>query len=164
MRGGRRDSEGQGLLAFGGWVRPAALFIEDAMHHNAKIDWWIAAAVTIGVLIPASQGQYGVAALPLLILLGCCAPQSYQTTQEGLLIRAGLVRRFIPYRSITFIGPGSGAYSLSLSRDQVRIQYGDKLEISIAPADPVRFLADIESHAAHLQRCGRSLVPGSVFA
>jgi hypothetical protein len=132
------------------------------MHHNAKIDWWIAAAVTIGVLIPAAQGQYGVAALPLLILLGCCAPQSYQTTPEGLLIRAGLVRRFIPYGSITFIGPGSGSYSLGLSRDQVRIQYGTASEISIAPADPARFLADLESHTAHLQRRGRNLIP--VFA
>jgi len=132
------------------------------MHHYAKIDWWIAVAVTIGVLIPASQGQYGVAVLPLLILLGCCAPQSYQTTPDGLLIRAGLVRRFIPYRSIRFVGPGSGAYSLGLSLDQLRILYGRASEICIAPADPARFLADIETHAAHLRRRGRTLVP--VFA
>ncbi len=127
------------------------------MHHKAKIDWWIVAAVTVGVMVPAAQGQYLVALLPLLILLSCCAPQSYDTEAEGLLIRAGLVRRFIPYRSITFIGPGSGAYSLALSVDQVRIQYGPASEIAIAPADPARFLADIESHAAHLRRCGRNL-------
>jgi Bacterial PH domain len=132
------------------------------MHHKAKIDWWIAAAVTVGVLIPAAYGQYWAASLPLLILLGCCAPQSYQTMADGLLIRAGLVRRFIPYRSITFIGPGSGSYSLGLSLDQVRIQYGLASEISIAPADPAKFLADIETHAAHLRRRGRNLVP--VFA
>jgi len=132
------------------------------MHHKAKIDWWIAAAVTIGVLIPASQGQYGAASLPLLILLGCCAPQSYQTLADGLLIRAGLVRRFIPYRSITFIGPGGGSNSLGLSLDQLRIEYGTSSEISIAPADPVGFLADVETHAAHLCRRGRNLVP--VFA
>ena len=132
------------------------------MLHNAKIDWWVAVAVTVGVLVPAWQGQYWAAALPVLILLGCCAPQSYETTSDGMLIRAGLVRRFIPYRSITFIGPGSGSYSLGLSLEQVKIQYGTASEISIAPADPARFLADIESHAAHLQRRGRSLVP--VFA
>ena len=129
------------------------------MLHKAKIDWWIAAAVTVGVLIPAAYGQYGVAALPLLILLGCCAPQSYQTTPDGLVIRAGLVRRFIPYRTITFIGPGSGSCSLGLSLDQVRIQYGAASDISIAPADPAGFLADIEAHAAHLRRRGRNLVP-----
>ena len=129
------------------------------MHHNAKIDWWIAVAVTVGVMVPAWHGQYGVAALPLLILLGCCAPQSYQTTAEGLVIRAGLMRRFIPYRSMTFIGPGSGSYSLGLSLDQVKIRYGAASEISIAPADPVRFVADIESHTAHLRRSGRNLVP-----
>lgn len=132
------------------------------MHHKAKIDWWIVAAVTVGVMVPAAQGQYLVALLPLLILLSCCAPQSYDTEAEGLLIRAGLVRRFIPYRSITFIGPGSGAYSLALSVDQVRIQYGPASEIAIAPADPARFLADIESHAAHLRRRGRNL--SAVFA
>jgi Bacterial PH domain len=132
------------------------------MHHKAKIDWWIVAAVTAGVLIPAAQGQYGVALLPLLILLGCCAPQSYQTMPDGLLIRAGLVRRFIPYRAITFVGPGSGSYSLGLSLDQVRIQYGPASEISIAPADPATFLADIGSRTAHLCRRGRNLV--AVFA
>jgi len=132
------------------------------MLHNAKIDWWIAIAVTVGVMVPAWQGQYWAAALPLLILLGCCAPQSYETTSEGLVIRAGLMRRFIPYRSITFIGPGSGPYSLGLSLDQVKIRYGRASEIGIAPADPARFLADIESRAAHLCRRGRNLVP--VFA
>jgi hypothetical protein len=130
------------------------------MHHKAKIDWWIAAAVMIAVVLPAAQEQYWVAPLPLLILLTCCAPQSYQTTQDGLLIRAGLVRRFIPYRTITFIGPASGGpYSLALSVDQVKIQYGAASEISIAPADSAKFLADIESRAGHLRRRGRNLVP-----
>ena len=129
------------------------------MYHKAKIDWWIAVAVTIAVLLPASTQDYAVASLPLLILLCCCAPQSYQTTAEGLLIRSGLVRRLIPYRSITFIGPGSGPYSMALSLDQVKIQYGPASEISIAPADPAKFLADIESHAGHLCRRGRNLVP-----
>jgi hypothetical protein len=129
------------------------------MHHKAKIDWWIVIAVTVGVLVPAAQGAYWVAPLPLLILLSCCAPQSYETMADGLLIRAGLVRRFIPYRSISFIGPGSGPYSMALSVDQVRIQYGLASEVAIAPADPARFLADIESHTAHLRRRGRTLVP-----
>jgi hypothetical protein len=128
------------------------------MQHKAKIDWWIAAVVTIAVILPASQDQYLVAPLPLLILLICCAPQSYLTTSEGLLIRSGLVRRFIPYGAITFIGPGSGPYSLALSLDQVRIQYGPASEIGIAPADPAKFLADIQTHAAHLCRRGRNLI------
>ena len=129
------------------------------MHHKAKIDWWIVVAVTIAILLPAAQQDYWVAAMPLLILLSVCAPQSYQTTAEGLLIRSGLVRRFIPYRSITFIGPGSGAYSMALSLDQVKIQYGTASEIGIAPADQAKFLDDIAAHAGHLCRRGCSLVP-----
>ena len=130
------------------------------MHHKAKVDWWIAVAVVIAVVVPAAQEQYWIAPLPLLILLTCCAPQFYQTTSEGLMIRSGLVRRFIPYRDITFIGPSSGArYNFALSLDQVKIECGPASEISIAPADPATFLADIESRASHLRRRGRTLVP-----
>lgn len=130
------------------------------MQYKAKVDWWIAAAVMIAVVVPAAQEQYWIAPLPLLILLTCCAPQSYRTTPEGLMIRAGLVRRFIAYRDITFIGPAvAGPYSLALSLDQVKIQYGMASEISIAPADTAKFLADIESRAPHLCRRGRNLVP-----
>jgi len=133
------------------------------MHHKAKIDWWIAAAVMVATVVPAAQGQYWIAPLPLLILLTCCAPQFYQTTSEGIWIRSGLVRRFIPYREIHFVGPESGGpHSLALSFDQVRIQYGPALEISIAPADRARFLADIEARASNLARRGRNLV--RVFA
>jgi Bacterial PH domain len=133
------------------------------MLHKAKVDWWIAVAVTIAVVVPAAQGQYWIAPLPLLILLSCCAPQFYQTNSEGILIRSGLVRRFIPYRDITFIGPTrEGRYNLGLSLDQVTIQYGLASEVSIAPADPATFFADIESRAAHLCRRGRNLV--HVFA
>ena len=129
------------------------------MRHRAKIDWWIAVAVMVAIVVPAAEGQYLVAALPLLILLSCCLPQSYQTTSEGLLIRAGLVRRLIPYQGITFIGRGNdGRYSLALSSDQVKIHFGPASELAIAPADPEAFFADMQARAPHLRRYGRNLV------
>jgi len=131
------------------------------MYHKAKIDWWIAMAVMVAVVVPSAQEQYWVAALPLLILFSCCLPQSYQTTAGGLIVRAGLVRRFIPYRSITFIGPGrDGRYSLALSLDRVKIRYGRGAELTIAPADPAAFFADLESRAPHLRRFGQNLTGG----
>jgi hypothetical protein len=129
------------------------------MRHQAKIDWWIAAAIMVAIVLPAAEEHYWIAALPLLILLSCCVPQSYETTSTGLLIRAGLVRRHIPYRDITFIGPGSdGRYNLGLSFQQVKIHYGRGSELAIAPADLPAFLADMQARAPHLRRYGRNLV------
>lgn len=121
------------------------------MTHQAKMDWWMAAAIALAILVLLLGVNYWIAGPVLLVLLICAYPQSYKTTQEGLVIRGGLWRRHIPYEVITFVGP--------VAADRVRIQYGLASELRIAPADPRVFLADIAKHTPHLIRRGYKLVP-----
>jgi hypothetical protein len=121
------------------------------MTHQAKMDWWMAAAIALAILVLLAGVNYWIAGPVLLVLLICAYPQSYKTTAEGLLIRGGLWRRSIPYDAITFVG--------AISDDRVRIQYGLASELRIAPADPRAFLADIAKHTPHLVKRGYKLVP-----
>ncbi len=121
------------------------------MTHQAKMDWWMAAAIALAILVLLAGVNYWIAGPVLLVLLICAYPQSYRTTKEGLLIRGGLWRRQIPYKAITFVG--------AISDDRVRIQYGLASELRIAPADPRGFVADIAKHTPHLIKRGYKLVP-----
>jgi hypothetical protein len=129
------------------------------MTHQAKIDWWIAAAIVLAISVLLLGGNYWIAGPVLLVLLLCAYPQSYVTAPAGLLIRGGLWRRLIPYQVITFVGPISDDRgNLVLSADRVRIQYGLASELLIAPADPHAFFADIAAHTPHLIKRGYKLV------
>jgi len=121
------------------------------MTHRAKIDWWMAAAIALGILALLAGVNYWIAGPVLLVLLICAYPQSYETTREGLLIRGGLWRRSIPYQAITFVG--------TIADDRVRVQYGLASELRIAPEDPRAFVADIAKHTPHLIKRGYKLVP-----
>ena len=104
--------------------------------------------------MPVAQEHYWIALPPVLILVTCCCPQSYETTAQGLMVRAGFVRRLIPYAAITFIGPGwDGRASLALSLDRVKIRYGPLSELLIAPENPDAFYAAFNLGNA-LQRLG----------
>jgi hypothetical protein len=130
------------------------------MTHQAKIDWWMAAAIALAMLVLLLGVNYWIAGPVLLVLLICAYPQSYKTTGEGLLICGGLWRRSIPYEAITFVGPvADDRGNLVLSADRVRIQYGLASELRIEPADPRIFLADIAKHTPHLIKRGHRLVP-----
>jgi hypothetical protein len=120
------------------------------MTHQGKMDWWIAAAIALAIIVLLLGVNYWIAGPVLLVLLICAYPQTYRTTREGLLIRGGLWRRSIPYEAITFVGP--------ISDDRVRIQYGLASELRIAPEDPRAFLADIAKHTPHLIKRGYKLV------
>ncbi len=120
------------------------------MTHQAKIDWWMAAAIALAVIVILLGVNYWIAGPVLLVLLICAYPQSYKTTGEGLLICGGLWRRSIPYEAITYVGP--------VSDDHVRIQYRLASELRISPEDPRVFLADIAKHTPHLIRRGYKLV------
>ena len=129
------------------------------MRHKAKIDLWFAIAIVFAIVVPVAQEHYWIALPPVLILVTCCCPQSYETTAQGLMVRAGFVRRLIPYDAITFIGPGwDGRASLALSLDRVKIRYGPWSELLIAPENPDAFYADMAAHAPHLTRRGQELV------
>ena len=123
---------------------------ENCMTHQAKMDWWMAAAIAFAILVLLAGVNYWIAGPVLLVLLICAYPQSYKTTREGLLICGGLWRRRIPYEAITFVG--------SIAEDRVRIQYGLASELRIAPADARVFLADMAKHTPHLIKRGYKLV------
>lgn len=122
------------------------------MTHRAKIDWWIAAALALGVLSPLLGAGLSMT-IPLFLGVGICGyPQSYETTDDCLVIRSGLIRRVIPYSAITFVGPSAeGCGHLS-------VLYG-KGRIVIAPADCRVFLGDMESRCQGLIRRGQVLAP-----
>jgi hypothetical protein len=120
------------------------------MTHKAKIDWWIAVSLALGILAPLAGTELWIT-IPLFLAVGICGyPQSYQTAEEGLIIRAGLIRRVIPYDAITFVG---------LSDGRVSIRYGTNAGIAISPADSRAFLEDMASRARHLTRRGQNLAP-----
>ena len=111
------------------------------------------------VLAPLATRTYWASGFVLGIVLITVLPQSYETTKRGLLIRAGLTRRLVPYAAITFAGPAAqGAPSMALSSQPVKVQWGLASELVLAPSDPAVFLADLAAHAPHLTRRGAELV------
>ena len=128
------------------------------MIHKSKLDGWIVAAILLSIAVLLVVGDYWIVGPILMILLLCAWPQTYETKPEGLLIRGGLMRRFIPYSLISSVGPAfDGAWF-----DRVLIQYGPSGELLITPADPARFLSDIARRAPHLARRGQGLVASFV--
>jgi hypothetical protein len=127
--------------------------------HEAKIDWWIAAALVIGILSPLVGCKLWIT-VPLFLAVGICGyPQHYRTTDNALVIQAGLVRKVIPYEAITFVGRSAeGSFSFALSLDRVAIRYGANAGVLIAPADYRAFLADMAERAPHLMRRGQDLI------
>ncbi|MGO9097357.1 MAG: PH domain-containing protein [Bryobacteraceae bacterium] len=122
------------------------------MRYGAKIDWWIAVALLAGIGAPLLGRAYWVSGLVLLVYLAFLLPQSYETTPEGLLIRAGLYRKLIPYASINAIGPCKDQRtSFALSMDRLTIGYGEGKEVRIAPADQEGFMADLAMRTPQLR-------------
>jgi hypothetical protein len=129
------------------------------MTYRAKIDWWIIAALGLGVLGPFCGFRLWLT-IPLFLAVGICGyPQCYETTARGLVIRAGLTRRTIPYEAIQFVGPAAQTgLGLTLAVERVRVQYGENAYEMIAPDDRDAFLADVAARAPQLTRRGRDLL------
>ncbi len=122
------------------------------MRYRAKIDWWIAVGLLGGIGAPLLGRAYWLSGLILLACLAFLLPQSYETTSDGLLVRAGLYRKLIPYASITAIGPCSDTRSsFALSMDRLTIGYGEGKETRIAPADREGFMADLAMRTPQLR-------------
>jgi hypothetical protein len=134
------------------------------MKYNAKIDWWIGASLLIAISLPVifalnSSTAYAAigpaAVLPLVF--GFCYPQSYETTPEALVVRAGFTKRTIAYSQISAVRPSCDSRSaLALSLDRVQIVYASG-ELLIAPRNQTAFFADIASRAPQLSRQGLGL-------
>ena len=100
--------------------------------------------------ISRSYWLYGMAIPIWVIVFGFCFPQSYETTADALVIRAGISKRTIPYSSITAIRPSSDSWSaLALSLDRVQVEYASG-GLLIAPKDQAAFLTDLASRALQL--------------
>ena len=128
------------------------------MAHKNRNDRWLVAAFLLSVSVSLGADLYWIGGPALLLFLLCVYPQRYETTPQGLAIRAALFRTVIPYRAITQAEPCSGGRSLALALHGVSIRYGLGHEVRIAPADRDMFLADLASHAPHLKRRGHGLV------
>ena len=133
------------------------------MQFRSKVDWWIGAAIVAGMLIPLFAEHWPLnflIAVPIWVLvLGFCYPQTYQTADDALVIRAGFTTRRIPYASISAVRPSSDTRSaLAMSLDRVQIVWGLSSEILIAPNDQELFFAEIVRHAPQLQKRGQELV------
>jgi hypothetical protein len=103
-------------------------------------------------------GLYWIGGPALILFVLCVYPHRYETGERGLLIRASLFRRTIPYAAITQAEPCTGGRSLALALDGIAIRYGLGSELRISPADPDAFLADLAARAPHLKREGHGLV------
>ena len=122
------------------------------MRHAARLDGWIVVAVLVGTLAPLLTHAYWASGVVLGVLLMGAYPQSYETTDRGLMIRAGLTRRLVPYAAMTFIGATSGA------RTAVTVRWGLASEAQIAPADLKSLLTDVAVRTPQLRWHGHALV------
>jgi hypothetical protein len=130
------------------------------MTHKSKLDWWLPSAIVLAFAAFVVTHSYWIAGPVLLILMLCAYPQTYETTPQGLIVHAALMRHRIPYQVITFVGPVTDRGGRAvLSAGRVKIQYGLAAELLIAPADRDAFLADMAVHTPHLMRLGSKLTP-----
>lgn len=125
------------------------------MAHKSRIDWCVLASIALAIGATVLRATCWVAGPVLLILLLCAYPQSYETTEQGLVVRDALTRRLIPYEQITWAGPLAPNV---LRPGRLRLQYGLGSELDLAPADREGLLADLAARAPHLSRRGDQLV------
>jgi hypothetical protein len=129
------------------------------VRYKAKIDWWIAAFIIVAIIVPwFTRAQWTSGAIvALMVIFGY--PQWFETRETGLLIRAGLTRRTIPYAKIRAAGAvDEGRSGIALSVNRVRITYNFSTQLLIAPVDRVAFLADLAARCPHLSQRGTELV------
>ena len=81
------------------------------MTHDAKFEWWILAAIGLGLVVILVGGNHWIGGAVLLVLLIRAYPQRYVTTPDGLLIRAGLANRLIPVPGDHLHRRGRGRHS-----------------------------------------------------
>lgn len=143
------------------------------MRYRSKVDWWlgvlIVAVPAIGLVTAlmlqlsgdgsAIVGWLSLAGIGLLYAV-VVWPVEYTLEADDLVVRFGVVRSRIPYRSIRGVSPTRSVLaSPALSMDRLGIDTGGTLGPMISPADPDAFLAELAARAPHLRRDGDRLVP-----
>lgn len=144
-----------------------------ASRYRSKVDAWLGAlivavpaiALVTAVLLQLS-GDTGAAVVGWLSLAGVAVlyvlvvwPVEYALEADALVVRFGVVRSRIGYRSIRGVRPTRNILaSPALSMDRLGIDTGGALAPMISPADRDRFLDDLAARAPHLVRDGDRLV------
>jgi hypothetical protein len=135
------------------------------MRYEAKVDWWIGAAIAVGIVVPIVVGLKlkmpwvcAASALDAILVFGFLWPQWYETGLDALVVRAGLTTRRRPYAGILAVRPSTDSRSsLALSLDRVLIESASG-DLLIAPRDREAFFADLAAHCPQLSRQGMELV------
>lgn len=143
------------------------------MRFRSKVDWWLgvllvalpAIGLVTAIMLQLS-GDSGAAIVGWLSLAGIGLlyvlvvwPVEYTLEADELVVRFGVMRSRIPYRSISGVSPTRGVLaSPALSMDRLAIDTGGKLAPMISPADRDGFLAGLATRAPHLRRDGDRLV------
>jgi hypothetical protein len=133
------------------------------MVYKGRNDLWFVAVFAVATATLLAAGQYWIGGPMLPIFALWLMPQRFETSGDGVRIRAGLVHRYIPFDVITFVGPCAGGRNLALTVDGVCIKYGLNSEVRIAPADAGAFIADVARRSPHLVRRGHDLVLSAVM-
>ena len=129
------------------------------MTHSATTNWWIVSAIVVSIFVLLLGANYWIVGPLLLNLLICAYPQTYQTTEQGLVVRTALRRQVIPYPAIVSIGLTSDLRARAIMPfDRVYIRYGMRSEVRIAPADTEAFFADMAARAPHLSKLMQNFV------
>lgn len=142
-------------------------------RYQSKVDWWVGAVLlvppvaAVGTAIALQLGgDTGAAIVGWLTLLGVMAlyvvvvwPVAYELTADAIVVRFGLMRSRIAYRSIRGVKPTrSPLASPALSLDRLALDTGGRLAPTISPADRDGFLTDLVARAPHLVRDGDRLI------
>jgi hypothetical protein len=125
------------------------------MAHKSRIDWCILGSIALAIGAVVLRATCWIAGPVLLILLLCAYPQTYQTTNHGLVVRDALTSRLIPYDQITAVGTETAGV---LRPKRLRLHYGMGSNLVLAPADGDALLADLAARAPQLARRGDQLV------
>jgi hypothetical protein len=137
----------------------------------SKVDWWLGAILGAAPVVTLVAGWSAIAhghlllgVLPTAVLLaiygGLVFPMYYELGDDALIIRFGLARSRVPYRSIRAVRPtGNPLSSPALSLDRLHVDAGSALGPNISPADRSGFLDALAQRTPHLRREGDSLVP-----
>jgi hypothetical protein len=123
------------------------------MTHSSTTNWWIVSAIAVSVVALLLGANYWIVGPLLLNLMICAYPQTYETTEKGLVVRTALRRQFIPYEAITSVGLTSDNRSrTAILFDRVSVRYGLRSELRIAPADTDAFFTDMAARTPHLSK------------
>lgn len=144
-----------------------------ASRYRSKIDWWLGVLLAVPLVTAAGtaialqfSGDAGAANGAWVALLGVVAlyvvvvwPVVYELTDDAIVVRFGLMRSRITYRSLRGVKPTRSILaSPALSLDRLAFDTGGSPAPMISPADRDGFLADLVARAPHLVRDDNRLI------